>query len=63
MAKKAHKKQTKAHLKGRGVLDDIKRGFEGIIKKNPKQDIADFGDKIKRGFTGGSKKKKHKTRS
>jgi hypothetical protein len=62
MAKRTSKKHTKVHLKGRGVLDDMKRGFEGLIKKNPGQDISDFGNKIKKGFTGGSKKK-HKKRS
>jgi hypothetical protein len=66
MAKRAHKKPTKAQhhrLKGRGVLDDLKKRWDPDNMKKSWGEMKDnVGDTLKKAF-GGSKKKKHKKRS
>jgi hypothetical protein len=62
MATRAHKKPTKAHLKGRGVLDDLKKRWDPDNMKKSFGEIKDnVGNTLKKAF-GGSKKK-HKKRS
>jgi hypothetical protein len=51
------KKGGKSKLHGRGMLDDLKKGWDNFTK-HPianQQDARNFGDKIKKGFTGGRK--------
>ena len=50
--------ERKRSLKGRGVLDDIKRGFENFAK-HPMADSNDFknhGERIKKAFGGGKRR-------
>ena len=56
MVKRARK------LKGCGVLDDLKKGFENFVKSPVanSNDLKDYGERIKKSFGGGKNADRNK---